>query len=63
MVAASMVAAAFKHNDQTSKSNIDLFIYIIVYITTFEAAIFLRFLITAGRVCSTVAMFKHNDQT
>ena len=62
VVAASMVAA-FKHNDQTSKSNIKLFIYIIVYITEFEAVIFPRFMVTAGRVCSTVAMFKHNDQT
>ena len=62
VVAASTVAA-FKHNDQTSKSNIELLIYIIVYITEFEAVIFLRFLVTTGRVCSTVAMFKHNDQT
>ena len=38
VVAASMVAS-FKHNDQTSKSNIGLFIYIIVYITEFEAVV------------------------
>ena len=62
VVATSMVAA-FKHNVQTSKSNIELFICIIVYITEFEAVIFPRFLVTGGRVCSMVAMFKHNDQT
>ena len=45
------VVAAFKHNDKTEKSNIQLLIYIIVYITEFEAVIFLRFLVTAGRVC------------
>ncbi len=57
MVAASMVAS-FKHNDQTSKSNIELLIYIIVYITVFEAVIFLQFRVTAGplytRVCGMV---------
>ena len=37
------MVAAFKHNDQTSKSNIELFIYIIVYITDVEAVIFPRF--------------------
>ena len=63
------MVAAFKHNDQTSKSDILLFIYIIAYITEFEAVIFLRFLVTAGRVCSMVAtvcsniMIKHKSQT
>ena len=47
VVAASMVAS-FKHNDQTSKSNIELFIYIIVYITEFEAVILLQFRVTAS---------------
>ena len=57
VVVESMVAS-FKQHDQTSKSNIELFINIIVYITEFEAVIFLRFLVTAGllhaRVCSVV---------
>ena len=52
-----------KHQIQTSKSNIELFVYIIVYIIEFEAVLFLRFLVTAGlqhaRVCNIVAMFKH----
>ena len=47
VVAESMVAS-FKHNDQTSKSNIELFIYIIVYITEFEAVILIQFRVTAG---------------
>ena len=39
------VVAAFKHNDQTSKSNMELLIYIVVYITEFKAVVFLRFLV------------------
>ncbi len=39
----------------------------LVYIIEFEAVIFLQFLVTAGlqhaRVCSILAVFKHNAQT
>ena len=65
VVAASMV----KHNDQSSKSNLELHICMIVYITVLEAVLFLRFTFTAGlqhaRVRSMVSTsaFKHNDQT
>ena len=38
----SMVStSAFKHNDQTSKSNIDLLFYSIVRITGFDAVVFI----------------------
>ena len=48
------MVAAFKNHDQTSKSNIELFI--IVYITVFEAVLFLRFL-------RSNIMIKHQSQT
>ena len=60
-----------KHQSQTSKSNIELFIYIIVYITEFEAVIFLCFLVTTGLQHARMStlqlrsniMIKHQSQT